>query len=129
MKDTHCISIVEIYRTNYGSVSQCNKTNSYLLEYGGLVSSFKTSDFLDFIKRVNSIDLAEIILSSSSVTDVTVLMPPYCERCFVLTLSDILNLKELLLTAKFTLHLNSVICECLQPNLYSIYIKSVLFSY
>jgi hypothetical protein len=120
MSDNNCISIIEIYRTDIGSVSQCNKTNSYLLEYGGIVSSFKATDFIDFIKRVNSIDVAEIILSSSPVTDVTVLMPAYCERCFVLTLSDILNLRELLLTAKFTLHLNSVISECLRPHLYSI---------
>ncbi|MFD2164243.1 DUF6686 family protein [Paradesertivirga mongoliensis] len=120
MKDNNCIKIVEVFRTENGSVSQCNKTNSYILEFGGTTCSFKASDFIDFTKRVNSLDLVGMILSSSSVTDVTVLMPPYSERCFVLTLTDVLNLKELLGGAKFSLHLNSVIWECLRPHLYSI---------
>ena len=120
MKENHCISIVEVFRTECGSVSQCNKTNSYILEFGGSTSSFKATDFIDFIKRVKALDLEGLILSSSTVTDVAVLMPPYSERCFVLTLTDILNLKDLLLGAKFTLHLNSVIWDCLHPHLYSI---------
>ncbi|MBC8052299.1 MAG: hypothetical protein H7Y13_04495 [Sphingobacteriaceae bacterium] len=119
MIDT-CINIVEVFRTVHGSVSQCDKTNSYILEFGDITNSFRATDFIDFTKRVNSIDLVKMILSSSSVTDVAVLMPPYAERCFVLTLTDTLNLKELLSGAKFNLHLNSIICECLRPHLYSI---------
>lgn len=120
MKENNCVNIVEVFRTKSGSVSQCNKTNSYILEFGGSTCSFKASDFVDFSKRIYSLDLAEMILSSSSVTDVAIVMPPYSERCFVLTLTDILNLKELLSGAKFNLHLNSVIWECLRPHLYSI---------
>lgn len=120
MKQNNCVEIIEVFRTECGSVSQCNKTNTYILEYAGVTSSFKAINFLDFIKRVNKIDLEEMIFSSSSLTDITVLMPPYSERCFVLTLTDVLNLKNLLSGAKFTLHLHSVLCECLRPQLFRI---------
>lgn len=116
--DNTCVNIIEVYRTGYGSVSQCNKTNSYILEFAGYTSTFKASNFLDFTKRVNKLDVEELIFSSSSITDVIVLMPPYSERCFALTLTDILNLRDLLSGAKFALHLNSVLCECLRPALY-----------
>ncbi|MGV3508058.1 MAG: hypothetical protein ACO1N7_02125 [Sphingobacteriaceae bacterium] len=119
MKANNCINIVEVFRTGCGSVSQCNKTNSYILEYSGVVSSFKARDFIDFIKRINNINLEEMLLSSSRVTDVAVLMPPYSDRCFVLTLTDVLNLKDLLNGAKFALHLNSVLWECLRPQLFN----------
>ena len=120
MAQNDCINIVEIYKTEAGSVSQCNKTNTYILEYSGVATSFKASDFVDFTKRVNAIDIESMIFSSSPVNDVVVLMPPYSDRCFVLTLSDTLNLKHLLAGAKFGLHLNSVLWECLQPRLFSI---------
>jgi hypothetical protein len=114
MEQSNCVKIVEVYRTACGSVSQCNKTNSYILEYSGIATAFKASDFIDFIRRVTSIDLESLILSSSPISDVKVLMPPYCDRTFVLTLTDILDLRQLLTGAKFTLHLNSVLHECLQ---------------
>jgi hypothetical protein len=117
MNQSDCLNIVEVYRTKSGSVAQCNKTNSYILQYAGTTTSFKATNFIDFIKRVNTINLEEMILSSSPVTDVTVLMPPYVDRCFVLTLTDVLNLKDLLSGAKFALHLNSVLANCLRPHL------------
>jgi len=120
MEQTNCINIVEVFGTECGTVSQCNKTNSYLLEYAGRTTSFKAIDFFDFIKRINTINLEEMIFSSSAISDVTVIMPPYTDRCFVLTLTDILNLKSLLCGAKFALHLNGVLWECLRPQLYYI---------
>jgi hypothetical protein len=115
MNQAACIDIIEVFKTESGTVSQCNKTNIYILEYLGVSTSFKASDFIDFTKRVNQINLEEMIFSSLAVTDVTVLMPPYCNRCFVLSLTDVLNLRELLSGAKFALHLNSVIWQCLRP--------------
>lgn len=119
MKQTDCVNIVEVFKTECGSVSQCNKTNAYLLNYAGAVTSFRARDFIDFIKRVNNVDVEEMIFSTCSVTDVTILMPPYCDRSFVLTLTEILNLRALLSGAKFTLQLHSVLCERLRPQLYN----------
>ncbi|HEX8378571.1 MAG TPA: hypothetical protein VF602_12200 [Pedobacter sp.] len=115
MKQTNCIDIIEVYRTNCGSVSQCNKTNTYILEFLGSSTAFKAINFLDFSKRVNQLDLEEMIFSTLAASDVALIMPAYCDRCFVLTLTEVLNLQELLSGAKFALHLNSVIWECLQP--------------
>lgn len=116
MRENNCLELVEIFSSASGSVYQCNKTNCYILEYSGIATSFKTANFLDFVKQVKSIDIEKMIFSNSAVTDVAILMPPYCDRCFVLTLQDLLNLKELLYGAKFNLQLNSVLNTCLQPS-------------
>ncbi|WP_256010562.1 hypothetical protein [Desertivirga xinjiangensis] len=105
--------LVEIFKTQHGSVHQCNLKNVFRLEFGGHHSFFKISDFLDFIKRVNQIDIAEMAKNMSRNADIAILMPHYTERCFLLTITDILNLREILNGAKFMVQLNSIIRECL----------------
>jgi len=105
--------LVEIFKTQQGAVHQCNLKNVFRLEFGGNHSYFKISDFLDFIKQVNNIDIDEMAKNTSRTADVAILMPHYTERCFVLTITDIVNLREILNGAKFMLQLNSMIRECL----------------
>lgn len=107
---------VEIFRTVYGTVQQCNLKNTYLLDFYGQCSAFKASDFLDFVRKVNNIDLEEMVRSTSRNSDIVILMPHYTERCFVLSISEVLNLRELLQGAKFILNLNSMLCECLRGS-------------
>jgi len=105
--------LVEIFATQHGVVHQCNSKNVFRLEFSGNHSFFKISDFLDFIKKVNNLDVEEMAKNTSRTADVAILMPHYTERCFVLTISDIVNLREILNGAKFTLQLNSMLRECL----------------
>ncbi|MBC7913663.1 MAG: hypothetical protein H7Y07_06025 [Pyrinomonadaceae bacterium] len=113
----NCVELTEIFGTEHGSVYQCNKTNCYILEYSGKTCSFKPANFLDFVKQLLNIDLESLIFSKSAVTDVLVLMPPYCNRSFVLTLTDILQLRELVCGAKFNLYLYSTLNTCLPQSL------------
>ena len=112
MSKKNC-DLVEIFRTEHGIVHQCNMKNIFRLEFGGNFSFFKVSDFTDFIKKVNNIDIDEMAKNTSRTADVAILMPHYTDRCFVLSITDVLNLRELLNGAKFTLHLNSIIRECM----------------
>lgn len=107
--------LIEIYRTECGAVFQCNKNNSFLLEFGGRNSTFKTSNFLDFISLVKKINLTEMAKNLSPHADIAILMPHYTERCFVLTMKDVIDLKALLGGAKAMIQLNSMVKECLQP--------------
>lgn len=113
-EDIHS-QLIEIYRTECGAVYQCNKNNFFILEFGGRVSTFKTSNFLDFIRLVKNINLTEMARNMSRHADIAILMPHYTERCFVLTMNDAICLKELLGAAKTMIHLNSMVNECLQP--------------
>ena len=104
----------EVYKTAYGAVYQCSRQNCYWLEFGGTTTAFKVSDFLNFKKKVDAVDISAMIIDSSRTADFTVIMPFRTPRCFVLDINDVLNLRELLAGAKFMIELNSVVNECLK---------------
>jgi hypothetical protein len=105
--------LIEIFRTEHGVVYQCNRQNCFLVEFAGGISPFKVHDFLALKKHLEAIDVQEMAQNASRVADVAILMPPRSERCFVLTLTDVLNFRELLQGAKTMLLLNSLMHECL----------------
>ena len=105
--------LVEVFRTEHGAVYQCNRKNQLCLEFSGSSSFFRISNFLDLVRKVNKIDIAEMASTPCRHAEIAILMPHYTERCFVLTLTDTLNFKELLNGAKFMLQLNSMISQCL----------------
>ena len=104
---------VEVFKTEHGAVHQCNGRNCFWVEFAGNKSSFKVDDFLLLKQSVEAIDVEKMANSTSHATDVAILMPLRSERCFVLTLTDVLNFRELLQGAKAMLDLNSLIYECL----------------
>jgi hypothetical protein len=113
MNGTVTHSLIEIHRTVSGAVYQCNIQNSYWLEFSGVKTAFKAGDFIDFIRKINDLSLEELLSGDPRSSETTILMPLYCDRCFILSLNDILALRDLLNTAKFYLQLNSVLNECL----------------
>jgi len=105
--------LIEVYKTQHGGVYQCNTKNAFCLEFGNSRSFFKISDFLNFIKKINGIDIAEMAKNTSRHADIAIVMPHYTERCFVLTITDVINLREIVNGAKFMLQLNSILRECM----------------
>jgi len=104
----------EVYRASHGAVYQCSRQNCYWLDFAGSTTAFKISDFFNFKKRVDEVDISAMIIDSSRTADFTILMPFRTPRCFVLDVNDVLNLRELLSGAKFMIELNSVVSECLK---------------
>lgn len=104
----------EVYKTQHGAVYQCSRQNCYWLEFAGDTTAFKVSDFFNFKKRIDAIDLSAMIIDSSRTADFTIVMPFRTPRCFVLDVNDVLNLRDLLDGAKFMIELNSVVSACLQ---------------
>jgi len=111
-KRTNC-QLIEVFNTVHGAVYQCNLKNAFCLEFGNSRSFFKIHDFLNFIKKINSIDVEDMARNTARNADIAIVMPHYTERCFVLTITDILNLRDILNGAKFTLQLNSMLRECM----------------
>ncbi len=111
----HCpfAKLEEVFETQYGAVYQCSNQNCYWLEFAGDKTAFRVADFLQFKKKVDSIDIAALIIDSSRRADYTILMPFRSERCFALTLNDVLHLRELLDVARFMIELNSIVQSCL----------------
>lgn len=104
-------SLTEIYRTAHGSVSQCNRQNCYWLDFAGERTAFRVRDFLAFKKKIDQIDLEAMVVDPSPGADYAVVMPRCTSRCFLLDISDILALRELLDGAKFMIELTQVLCQ------------------
>jgi len=109
----------QLYKTDFGSVYQCNSKNCYWLEIKGEWHPLRVSDFLFFKKEIDSIDIVSMLIDSSRTADVTILRSFRAKRCFVLNALEILQLKELLSATLFTIELNSMLKECLGSPSYS----------
>ena len=106
-------TLSEIFRSEFGAVFQCNRHNVYWIEFAGGFSAFKPTDFLHLKQTVENIDVKETAENTARFADVVVLNPLCSDRCFVLTLTDVLNFQELLQGAKAMIELNSIIYESL----------------
>lgn len=109
-------NVEEVFKTSEGAVYQCSRKNCYWLEFQNTTTSFSVSDFFKFKKRIDSVDIEKMICDSSRSADVEIVMPFRTERCFVLTVSDILNLREILDGAKFVIELNGQIKSILREG-------------
>lgn len=108
--------VEEVFNTAHGAVYQCSRKNCYWLEFQGTTTAFKISDFFLLKKRVDRMDIARMLADTSRSADFEIIMPHRTERCFILSVQDILNLKEILAGAKFMIELNSEIKKILRKD-------------
>lgn len=108
--------VEEVYKTTEGAVYQCSRKNCYWLEFQQTTTAFKVSDFFLFKKCIDSLDIAGMLADSSRTADFEIIMPHRTERCYILSVSDILNLREILAGAKFMIELNSEVKSILRKD-------------
>lgn len=107
-----CCSTCEvhlIYSNSFGSFLQCDRSNCYILKFENYESSFHVRDFLLFKKRVDAINIHEMLQNPSRDKDFEIIMPFRCASFFILNINQIIQLKEFLNSAKFHLELYSVL--------------------
>lgn len=109
-------NVEEVFTTVHGAVYQCSRKNCYWLDFQNTTTSFKVGDFFFFKKCIDKIDVEKMICDSSRSSDFEIVMPFRTDRCFLLTIEDILNLREILAGAKFVLELNGEIRSVLQRD-------------
>ena len=95
-----------VYRTLNGSIHQCDDSQRFLLRYGNESLSFRACEFIAFKRKIQQIELSELLEQDY---DVEVLYMPHCDRFMVLTIFEILELRELMAGAFTMLELNSII--------------------
>ena len=106
----------EIFQTENGSVYQCSRKNCYWLDFNGCTTAFKVRDFFAFKKKIDSIDVEAMLADSSRSSDFEIIMPYRTENIFLLSVNEIIPLRELLSGAKFMIELNSEIKACLNSK-------------
>jgi hypothetical protein len=101
----------EIFRTSNGCVYQCDKKRCFGVDFGGYLTEYKIPCFFALKKLVDRIDLEAMALDPANASDIEIISPCGSERCYVLTLSQLIEFKELLAGARVMLQLNSILHE------------------
>jgi hypothetical protein len=114
-KITAATGIVELYANEVGAVFQCDRKNRLMLHFAGTLNVLKVDTFLRLKQAVDSINLEQMAANPSRSSDYEIVSVCGCDRCFVLCLTDLYALRDLLAGAKFTLELNRMLHECLTP--------------
>lgn len=109
-------NVEEVFLTEEGAVYQCSRKNRYWLEFKNTTTSFSVSDFFLFKKRIDAIDLSKMLGDTSRSSDFAIIMPHRTERCFILSVQDIVLLRAILDGAKFMIYLNSEIKEIMRQG-------------
>ncbi|BDD07928.1 hypothetical protein FUAX_03600 [Fulvitalea axinellae] len=100
-----------IFETEQGSIYQCDTQRRIILDYAGYTTAFRMDNFIQFLRMVGDIDIESKITSESRADDIEIIMPPQTDRCFVLTIRDLIDLTELLEGAWGAICLHAQISE------------------
>lgn len=115
---TQCANMQEeIFKTKSASISQCERTDSFLLMFDQEEFAFKLCDLYAFRKTIMSFDIVELLDSSSP--DIELVHLPNCDRFLVLSIKEILEFRELLNGTFNTLALNSAVQKILRKNVFN----------
>ena len=101
----------EIYRTENGCIYQCDKKRCFGVDFGGYLTEYKLPCFFALKKLVDSIDLDAMAMNPEKSSDIEIISPCGSERCYVLTLQELLEFRDLLAGARVMLQLNSILHE------------------
>ena len=98
---------------SYGSamLSQCDRTEVFLIEWHGDTLQFKLNELIAFRRKLSTIDLSTLF--DTERPDIEVIYLPHLDRHLILTLGDILMLRELLTGSFAMLQLNSMVHRAL----------------
>jgi len=105
--------LTELYTTNKGKAFQCDLTNSIVIEFKGHTLRFSVTDFMTFRRRLRAIDIHKMVFDLSDDFDFVNLEHIKSQLILKLTLCDLIQLRDLLDGAKFSLELVSTIHEIL----------------
>ncbi|MEK6478211.1 hypothetical protein WJR50_11770 [Catalinimonas sp. 4WD22] len=104
-------SVRVIFCNESGCLYQDDQKGCFILEYGGYSSSLSVPCFFCVKKSLDKINIPAMIENISMASDIEIISPHGCDRCFVLSVTELLGLKELFAGARAMLELNSIIQE------------------
>ena len=99
----------ELFSTANGAVYQGRR--DLQVAFAGTKTAFNIPSFWSLKKRVDAVDVEEMAHNPSRAYDCAIISPCGSERCYVLSLSEVIEFQELLAGAKLMLELNSILYE------------------
>jgi hypothetical protein len=102
-----------LFETTKGYSYQCDVTNSIVVNFADTISTYKIQDFLIFQRKVNSVDILEMLYDLSDQADQQLIETTKRNFSRNLNICEIVQLRELLNGTKFTLSLHSMLTDVL----------------
>lgn len=99
----------ELFSTPNGAIHQGKR--HLLVTFAGTTTAFNLPAFWSLKKRVDEVDIQEMANNPSRAYDCAIISPCGSERCYVLSLEEVIEFKDLLAGSKLMLELNSILHE------------------
>lgn len=99
----------EVFSTKHGAIYQSDAENCWYIDFAGKLARFDYRNILKLKKAVYQIDIEDLLLNSVKGPDLEILFICACDHCYVLSLVQIVALKELLQGTFVMLELNHII--------------------
>lgn len=109
--------MTEVFSTNKGSIFQNDAERCWYVNFAGKSARFDYRCLLKLRKAVYNVDIEGLLLDTTKSPDVEIIFICACDHCYVLTLMQIIELKEILEGTFVMLDLNRII----QDRLFRIY--------
>lgn len=106
-----------LFETEKGYSYQCSLTDSIIINFVDTTSSYKIQDFLIFQRKVNSVDILNMLYDLSDQSDAQLIETTKRNFSRNLTICEIVQLRDLLNGTKFTLNLHSMLCNIVNVEL------------
>lgn len=103
----------EVFATQSGAIFQSDSENCWYIDFAGKLARFDYRNLLKLKKAVYQVDIEGKLLSSDKTADVEIIFICACDHSYVLSLLELIKLKELLQGTFVMLELNHIIYDCL----------------
>ncbi|SFH19332.1 hypothetical protein [Pedobacter insulae] len=101
----------EVFSTHNGAIYQSDSENCWYIDFAGKLARFDYRNLLKLKKAVYQIDIEDLLLNSTKSADLEIIFICACDHCYVLSLIQIIKLKELLQGTFTMLELNHIIYD------------------
>jgi len=110
MIDTEQTTLLnDVFSTKAGTIYQHDAERCWYVDFAGKVARFDYRCLLKLRKAVYHVDIERKLLSSEKSPDVEIIFICACDHCYILTLAQIIALKELLEGTFVMLELNHIL--------------------
>ncbi|RZJ99228.1 MAG: hypothetical protein EOO43_27160 [Flavobacterium sp.] len=101
----------EVFANNSGAIFQSDSEKCWYIDFAGKLARFDYRNLLKLKKAVYQIDIEGKLLSSDKSADVEIIFICACDHSYVLSLLELIKLKELLQGTFVMLELNHIIYD------------------
>lgn len=105
------LKLTEVFTTNAGGIYQSDSESCWYVNFAGKLNRFDYRCLLKLKKSVYNIDVDAILLKSGKSADIEIVFICACDHSYVLTVLEIIALRELIQGAFAMLELNHIIYD------------------